>query len=234
MKNQYFGDISDYRKYSLIKVLSGYGNLTTMICWMLTPNDSREDGHRINYLREPRLWEQFNPHLFKLLQEEVILKNKREVSVLEKSNFLTNCRYFSDLVPEEANLREKYMDELLSLAKDTTLLFLDPDNGMEIKSVPYGRLRSTKYLYFSEVRKLFNAGKSLLIYQHLPPKPRSKLARDLVDKFKAHTNIKQVYLFWTQFVVFFLLPQSSHETLLLDAYKNVNEAWDDQIAMQVL
>lgn len=39
MKNQYFGDINDYRKYGLIRLLTGAGKLKTTVCWMLTPDD---------------------------------------------------------------------------------------------------------------------------------------------------------------------------------------------------
>ena len=44
MKNQYFGDINDYRKYGLIRILSNSGIIRTGICWMLTPDDTRTDG----------------------------------------------------------------------------------------------------------------------------------------------------------------------------------------------
>lgn len=54
MKNQYFGDIYDYIKYGLLRRLSHYGNISTAVCWMLTENDDKKDGHRVNYLREPR------------------------------------------------------------------------------------------------------------------------------------------------------------------------------------
>ena len=39
MKNQYFGDINDYRKYGLLRILSTYGPIKTAVCWMLTPDD---------------------------------------------------------------------------------------------------------------------------------------------------------------------------------------------------
>jgi hypothetical protein len=44
MKNQYFGDINDYHKYGLLRQLGKGGQLTTAVCWMLTPDDGRSDG----------------------------------------------------------------------------------------------------------------------------------------------------------------------------------------------
>ena len=41
MKNQYLGDINDYRKQGLLRLLSGMGELKTGVCWMLTPDDGR-------------------------------------------------------------------------------------------------------------------------------------------------------------------------------------------------
>jgi hypothetical protein len=39
MKNQYFGDINDYRKYGLLRILSDEGSMRTGVCWMLTRDD---------------------------------------------------------------------------------------------------------------------------------------------------------------------------------------------------
>jgi hypothetical protein len=53
MKNQYFGDINDYRKYGLLRLLSGRGQIRTAVCWMLTADNGSSDGSRIDYLRSP-------------------------------------------------------------------------------------------------------------------------------------------------------------------------------------
>jgi hypothetical protein len=50
VKNQYFGDINDYRKYALLRALTNCGGIRTTICWMLTPDDGRGDGGFMDYL----------------------------------------------------------------------------------------------------------------------------------------------------------------------------------------
>jgi hypothetical protein len=60
MKNQYFGDKNDYRKYGLLRILADAGRLSIGICWMLTQDDGRTDGQFISYLREPRKWRAFD------------------------------------------------------------------------------------------------------------------------------------------------------------------------------
>ena len=56
MKNQYFGDINDYKKYSLLRLLGGQGQIKTAICWVLTEDDNRTDGSKIKYLEQPDKW----------------------------------------------------------------------------------------------------------------------------------------------------------------------------------
>ena len=39
MKNQYFGDINDYRRNGLLRVVTSRRALETAVCWMLSPED---------------------------------------------------------------------------------------------------------------------------------------------------------------------------------------------------
>lgn len=229
MKNQYFGDINDYKKYGLIRQLSGFGDIPTSICWMLTPDDQRPDGHRIHYLLKPETWRGFDPVVFDHLHKHVIERKHRAVSSLEGDRVLPNCRFYSEIIRDDACQRAGYFLRFLEFARNSDLVFFDPDNGMEVKSVHLGRRDSSKYLYFSEVKKAFSVGHSLLVYQHLPPRPREPLIRDLVDKLKAFTNTNRIYLYRTRFVVFFLIPQLAHEKLFTKSNDVVAETWRNQI-----
>ena len=70
MKNQYFGDINDYRKYGLLRCCAAVG-FRVGVCWMLTPDSSNRDGQKIAYLTKPAAWRQFDPPLFGLLAARV-------------------------------------------------------------------------------------------------------------------------------------------------------------------
>ena len=48
MKHQYVGDISDYRKYVLLRALSAGGANRIGVCWMLTPDDGGADGAKLD------------------------------------------------------------------------------------------------------------------------------------------------------------------------------------------
>jgi len=232
MKNQYFGDVNDYKKYGLLRLLNGCKQIRTAVCWMLTPNDLRTDGHRIDYLRQPEKWGSFDPIVYEFLRKQVIECQIRNVNTLESSNVLPNCRFYSEVVQDNAGYRKEYLKRFLEFAHGSTLVFFDPDNGMEVKSTRLGRKNSSKYLYWTEVEKSYSAGHSLLVYQHLPPKPREPFIRNLADRFRAVTGVSCVYSYRTQFVVFFLIPQSIHRAVFALANRRVKEVWGKEIKVE--
>ena len=234
MKNQYFGDINDYRKYSLLRLLSGYGKISTAVCWMLTPDDLRPDGHRIQYLREPEKWREFDPAVFDLLRDQVVQRERRKVNSIQKHDLFPNCLFYSAAIQDNSAHREKFMSNFLRFARNTELVFFDPDNGIEIKSVPYGKKNSSKYLYFSEVQRAFKDGHSILIYQHLPPKPRLALSSYLGQRLAETTSADRIYLYWTQFVLFLLVVQTPHIKHIEQANKEITRSWSKQISIQLV
>jgi len=232
MKNQYFGDINDYKKYSLIRILSGYGQIQTSICWVLTQDDNRNDGSRTKYLEKPEQWQDYDPAVFKHLRENVLKKGVRDVSVLEQGDVLPNCRYYSEYVYDNDSLRVEFFKKFRDFAKGTDLVFFDPDNGLEVKSVPRGKRGSSKYVYWDEVKSSYEAGHSLMIYQHFPRKPRELFLRNLVRKFKDIVDTHSVFSFCTNHVTFLLLPQPDHEDLFAQNSNKVKEVWGQIIKVR--
>jgi hypothetical protein len=70
MKNQYFGDKTDYIKYGILRSLAstdaGLG-----VHWTLTQDDSSSDGSRIKYLNAPAQWRHYDPEVFDALAQSV-------------------------------------------------------------------------------------------------------------------------------------------------------------------
>ncbi len=188
MKNQYFGDINDYRKYGLLRALQARSDLRLLVAWMLTPDDGRTDGRSTGYLTQPAIWERFDSELFTALRGFLASDQERRVDLIEGTALLPRARFFADLVPDKRNARERWSQALSDAASGYDLVFLDPDNGLEVRSKPLGRAGSCKYVYWSEVERLWNQRSSLLIYQHFPRRKRSKfipkltaeLARSLI------------------------------------------------------
>ena len=181
MKNQYFGDINDYRKYGLLRTLAGGGKLRTTICWMLTPDDQRTDGLLISYLEDPAQWRHFDPELFDILKSCISQPNNRSVDWAEANQVIPAANYYSKILPSQKNERQQYFNELWEVATGQDLVFFDPDNGIEVKSVPPGTKHSNKYIYWNELADAFARGHSILVYQHFIRLKREIFIRQKID-----------------------------------------------------
>lgn len=230
MKNQYFGDINDYRKYGLLRVLSGGGRARIFVCWMLTANDGTSDGKSTGYLNQPQRWQPLDPLLFDALFEAVIRKGKRTVNVVERESLISSAAYYSRLLREEN--RADYFEALSSKAIGAELIFFDPDNGMEVRSVPRGRPGSRKYLYWEEASYFFSQGHSLLIYQHFPREKRETYVTLMSKEFRTRTGVKLLYSLQTSTVVFFLLLHPLHGKLFLSGVEAVKRLWGDEFTIR--
>lgn len=229
MKNQYFGDINDYRKYGLIRAIHSSGGLRMLVAWMLTRDDGRTDGQTIGYLDQPDRWESFDPDLFNTLRAAVRRNSRRHVGLIEQTDILPNAEYFSDIVPDAACERSEWFKDLAKRAQSCDLVFLDPDNGLEVKSRPYGRKNSSKYLFWREAKALWISGKSLLVYQHFPRVNRIDYIQRRTDEFRQAFPGSLIETFSTSRVAFFLALQSTHHhhhPRIVDA---VQKHWAGQI-----
>jgi hypothetical protein len=232
VKNQYFGDINDYKKYSLLRHLIGNGEIKTVVCWVLTEDDSGSDGRRIKYLEQPETWQKYDPIVFEHLRKHVVDQGIRHTSVIERSRVLRNCRFYNELLDDNVNLRNQFFDKFSQFAQGAELVFFDPDNGLEVKSVPRGKKKSSKYIYWSEVEASYKSGHSLLIYQHFPRKPREQYIRCLIQKFKALEGVRRIFSFCTFHVAFLLIPQPNHESMFAEKSNEVSDTWGEVIKVR--
>lgn len=229
MKNQYFGDINDYRKYGLIRSILRSYQFRLLVAWMLTPDDASTDGKFTDYLSKPIQWRNYDYELYEGLQRLMNQKDCREVALIEKTDLLPGARYFSRIVPDFYDDRASWSQELLSRANGSDLVFLDPDNGLEVKSKPYGRKNSTKYLYWREVNSLWEQGKSLLIYQHFCRVKRPLFIERIKHGLQESAKGSSISAFATPHVVFFLAFQPKHRIDQDTITANVQSDWGGQI-----
>ena len=225
MKNQYFGDISDYLKFGLLRALQSTGLHRLLVAWMLTPDDNRKDG-LFRFLKIiSETWKHFDPELYTWLEQTLRSANTPAVELIEKTKLLPRTRFFSDLVPDKREPRYIWSDGLLDAAADMDLVFLDPDNGIEVPSRPIGRKDSSKYVAWNEIERLWKAGCSLLIYQHFPRVPREAFARRIAGEIKRRTAASVTYVFRTTRVLFILAGQSRHKKSLRDGVSCLRSRW---------
>ena len=229
MRDQYFGDINDYRKYGLLRSISRAGDFQLLVAWMLTPDDGSTDGKFTSYLKEPKKWSKYDQALYHSLKETLAHNQKRRVSLIEETELLQNTEFFSNYVPDAANDRASWFNSLAEQAQSSNFVFIDPDNGLEVKSKPYGRKYSSKYLYWREVSSLWQSGKSLLIYQHFIREKRIKFIQRLRDSLGEATAGSYVEAFSTPHVVFLMALQPKHHDSHKQIVTTVQENWAGQI-----
>lgn len=229
MKNQYVGDINDYRKYGLIRLLSGLGKLRTAVCWMLTADDDRRDGEKTEYLDQEEKFRARDPGLFDSLQRLVHGAGARGVGAVEQAGVLPGARLCSAVLTDAPEARRRYMDDFFGWAKDCDLIFLDPDNGLEVKSTPLGRKDSAKYLYWGELKRAYGTGASVLIYQHFPREERASYVAKLARKILNRTGAGTVHAFSTAHVLFLLVVQERHARHFGETVANVQSKWEGEI-----
>jgi hypothetical protein len=229
MKDQYFGDINDYKKYGLLRILSNDGEIKTAVCWMLTDADKRSDGRFVNYLQKPDRWRVFDPPLFDSLKNCFAGPGSRNVLWAETTNILPLAVFYDKLVSDNALDRQQCFSHFISIAQGSDLVFFDPDNGLEVKSVPYGRKYSSKYLYWHELLSTFKAGYSVLLYQHFRREKRTEFISNLAKTLSLQSGASEIISFRTSNVVFMLIPQAHHLDYFQQRGKVINVVWASEI-----
>ena len=210
MKNQFFGDINDYRKYGLLRLLAGGGRMKIGVCWMLTPHDGAPGGKFIGYLKKPARWEKYDCGLFWRLREAVLVKHTRNVAQVRIMGILPAAKSHESCLTDEPRVRDRYFKEGFKKFKRVDLIFFDPDNGLEVESCPPGSKGSSRYLCWAEVHKAFQSSKSLLIFQFIPPVARDPFITEKREQIKMNMGAHEVHAFRTPRVVFFLAVQPKH------------------------
>ena len=229
MKDQYFGDINDYRKYGLLRAIIRASGLRILVAWMLTPDDGSTDGKFISYLEHPGKWSRYDPVLFTKIKELLASGQERQVGLIEGSGIIPKAEYFSTLLPDTASGRSSWFNSLAQRAQDSDFVFLDPDNGLEVKSKTYGVKNSSKFLYWREVEALWASGKSLLIYQHFIREKRLNFIQRILEALRSATPGSFVEAFSTPQVVFLMALQPEHQQFHGAIVTSVQERWEGQI-----
>ena len=181
MQDRYTGDVGDFAKYGLLRRLlqpssSGQELRLAVLWYLIDDEDSNSDGKHVSYLRDNRM-RPCDPALHDRLKLLVDSGN-RNVSGLERSGVLPPERtvFFSVRLPSlrsrrqggvsAIDARRRWFVSALEASRAADLVFLDPDNGLEVASVPRSAAKASKYVYLDEVRCIAERGQSLLIYHH--------------------------------------------------------------------
>lgn len=230
VKDQYFCDVNDYRKYGLLRCFAEAG-LRVGVCWMLTSPDQSNDGRKLGYLQDPQKWRDRDPPLFDFLQR-CATTNQRDVRFLERANLLPNAVFFSELLGDDAAQRAGYFERALAALKDVDVLFFDPDAGIEVPSTPYGRKESYRYLYWREVEKAATIDASVVIFQHWKREHRAAMLSRLLVELRSRVGQAAVLAIDSPFVVFLTACQPRHRERFAAALRLMRDRWSGDLEVK--
>jgi hypothetical protein len=210
MKNQYVGDINDFRKYGLIDLLGKVFGGKILFVWMLTRKDD-DNGNKVEYLNNPQKYRQFNHDLFDVLKEIVSKKQScttiENIIALEKNKLFQQYNFINDIVLDGSQDRNKYFEKVYKAAEGNDLIFLDPDNGIEIRSCKYGTKKSSKYIFWNEIIHLYNMDKDILFYQHFPRINHRVFTKNIIDECNSKLNGAKIIPLITQNALFVFITK---------------------------
>ena len=216
MKDQYVGDVNDFAKYQLLRLCEPlFGRL--VVAWMLTEADGRGDGARIGYLQDAGRGE-LDIELFRTLGE-IVSSGQRSVAAIEESGVLGDAEFHRGLMPTEREGRSAYFSSLGELADSSSVIFLDPDNGIEVASVAAGRRHSERYVYWEELAALAARGASLLVYQHFPRVERRGYLADLLGRLGEESGGFRTFAAYTSQVGFLFAVSDEHGAQVREAVR---------------
>lgn len=169
MQNRYTGDIGDFGKLGLLRILQ-FAGLSVGINWYLTPDENYNgDGRYVGYLEKDKyrmcdesLWTELK-HIVHLQQREV---KALENDCILKATFFSEPLILSGKAKADRNaFRENWHKEALAVLAGLDVIFVDPDNGLIVPSVA-GTARENKYVLPKEIRDYYHQGSSIIYYQH--------------------------------------------------------------------
>ncbi|HYM13816.1 MAG TPA: hypothetical protein VEU62_23960 [Bryobacterales bacterium] len=225
MKDQYFGDVNDFRKYGLLRTLVIPDRLRLGVCWMLTEPDGKADGKFLAYLGKPKTYRHSDPELFDWLKQVIIVEQDRRIARIEGSALLGSASFQSGILTDREGERSKYFSECSTRFAGCDLVFFDPDTGLEIRSVSRGCKNSRRYLHWDEVCNTFTAGSSVLIYQHFIREKRAGYIARMTDELRDRTGAATVFSFRTPHVLFLLASQERHTAALRRRLAAIRAVW---------
>jgi hypothetical protein len=229
MKDQYFGDINDYRKYGLLRVLGSLMQLPIGVCWMLTAPDERSDGEFRRYLDQPIRWRGHDPELYDRLRLLLTPGTGRSVQLARSWELIAGATYHEELLQDNAASRRGYFDRAWTALAACPIIFLDPDNGIEVSSKRVGNKGSSKYVYWDELVETYDRGHSLVIYQHFVRQERDGFVTRLAAQLASRLRAPVVDSFRTANVVFFLVARPEHAAAFARAHDLIQDRWAGQI-----
>ena len=152
------------------------------VIWYLTVHaELNGDGRRRAHLSREG-WDGLDSELLgkmRAIETSLRSQNDLQLSLIEQSDILPDGTvFFSDPLPDATGPpleRLRGRTSWFARAQETVagcgLIFLDPDNGLEVRSVSPSSRVAGKYVTVAEIASLLSTGAGVIFYQHCDRSP---------------------------------------------------------------
>jgi hypothetical protein len=187
LQNRYVGDVGDFGKYGLLKVLcrpvrNDGPALRLGVVWYLTPDEAHNnDGRFTEYLEQASK----NHLAFRACDSDlydslgaIVRGGKRNVAAIRQGRILPESTVYYEPILDlkrdklrstrAARLqgRQEWVKGAFQATEGYEAVFVDPDNGIGSTSQAYST-RGAKYVLLEEVKPFLDRGQTFVIYHHL-------------------------------------------------------------------
>ena len=217
MKNQFFGDNRDLFKYDLIlSVVKGIDQVKQFTFIPMLTEDSGDHGNQIDRKRAKA---GFNNGELQIFLDNCISSNVRNIVKINEYFVKKGLKTISN--KEDDNFthinRNHYFSQLRIEYLENALVFVDPDNGLEIKK------SGSKHILYSEIRELYenmNENSVLMIFQFFPREKRKQYIDRRIEELKNITKDIAIYISDNVIIFFFLTKNDIIKNQLKEIIKS--------------
>ena len=191
MKNQYVGDIGDYTKFGILRKLRD-ADFSIGINWYLTEDDGSKDGKHREYLKSE--CKTSDDKLFDILKK-INDSGLLSVEELARNTIVEGAVYYNKKLKfngiswqKRKEIRSQWHKDALPILCNQEIVFLDPDNGLQVKSFkPFTSQKGNKYTTYQEAVDYYKQGATVIIYNHADHRKEDERK----ERFKQFKKIKE-------------------------------------------
>jgi hypothetical protein len=247
LQNRYVGDVGDFAKYGLLRLLTSETSFSLgVLWWLFADEDHNSDGRHVSYLKNSA-FSALDPQLH-LTLERLLSAGQRSVKAIARSGILPEDTIFFDAplstsssVASPRKLRERrraaWLRKAFAVTAKCDFVFFDPDNGLETASVACHSPKGGKYVFWEELMPFWSRGQSLVIYHHLNrtasvAKQTEVLQEKFASKFADASLIRHFLFRRGSCRHFWLISQQKHAPHCMSAIDRIAQSeWREYLAV---